>query len=114
MSDDNHIVTTESLLGQPVAVSQSSTVCEDNMNYEDECTPLAVSLRSNLQLLQDFTYLCKETSALKTVGSYIEGAVQSANSSLKREGGLILQPTPEKLSKLCKDYVWYTAISSFL
>ena len=53
--------------------------------------PLAVSLRSKLQLLQDFSYICK---SLATVNDCVESAVCAANSLLKCEGGLVLQPTP--------------------
>ena len=64
---------------------------------------LAVSLRFNLQCLQDFSYLCKENASLTTVNNCIESALHTANSFLKREGGLILQPTPEKRRKVSKE-----------
>lgn len=65
--------------------------------------PLAVSLRSKLQLLQDFSYLCKDKAALATVNDCVESAVQTADSLLKREGGLVLHSTPEKRRKVSKE-----------
>ena len=65
--------------------------------------PLAISLRSKLQLLQDFSYLCKDKASLATVNNCVESAVHAANSLLKREGGLVLQPTPEKRRKVSKE-----------
>jgi len=56
--------------------------------------PLAVSLRSKLQLLQDFSYICKDEVSLATVNDCVESAVCAANSLLKCKGGLVLQPTP--------------------
>ena len=65
--------------------------------------PLAVSLKSKLQLLQDFSYLCKDKASLGTVINCVESAVQTADSLLKREGGLVLQSTPEKRRKISKE-----------
>ena len=45
--------------------------------------PLAVSLRSKLQVLQDFSYLCKDKASLATVNNCVKSAVQTADSLLK-------------------------------
>ena len=58
--------------------------------------PLTVSLISKLQLLQDFSYLCKDKALIATINDCVKSAVHAANSLLKQEGGLVLQPTPEK------------------
>ena len=75
------------------------SICSLN-SEEKGIDPLAVSLRSKLQFLQDFSYLCKDESSLATINDSIGSAVSTANSLLKREGGLVLQPTPEKRRKV--------------
>ena len=60
-------------------------------------------MRFKLQLLQDFSYLCKDETSLAAIVDCIGKAVTTANTLLKREGGLVLQPTPEKRRKVNVD-----------
>ena len=88
---------------EDIEVSSPHTALPQDEGNSKAINSLAVSLRSNLQCLQDFSYLCKEKASLTTVNNCIESALHTANSFLKREGGLILQPTPEKRRKVSKE-----------
>ena len=82
-------------------------VQEDGNNHEEsdsqfggKCSRgievLTGSMRSDLHVLQDFTYLSKDHSALTIVASMIKETVNLAKSLLPEGCGLILRPTPEK------------------
>ena len=57
---------------------------------------LTLSIRSDLQVLQDFTYLSKDHSAVAKVASMIKETVTVAKSLLPVDSGLVLRPTPQK------------------
>ena len=92
--EDSNLTTSRCLEG---------TVIGDELGEEKEAEVpskeslhVATALRSNLQVLQDFTYLCKDPSSLKAIANSIERVVSDAKSLLPREGGLVLRPTPQK------------------
>lgn len=79
-------------------VHPSTSVSQDDLSVNG----MSVMLRSNLQLMVDFSYTCKNPHSLRDINAKIQEIVQHTKAILPTESGLtISSPISVKRKKLC-------------
>ena len=77
------------------------TTTADVLPTNVSVSELSQRLRSNLKLLTDFSYICRDPASLENINKKVEELLCHCKSSLPAESGLTLLPSPAKKRKIC-------------